>query len=97
MRCEVIAEGCELLLGHMVDTNSSRSGEQLTLAGIDSHFQAKVGDNPASMVSALEIALAAGDTAYAVLVKLPGDPERIRQYGVINLLDQLRHHPGGGG
>jgi len=97
VRCEVIAEGCELLLGHMVDTNSSRSGEQLALAGIDSQFQAKVGDNPARMVSALEIALAAGDTAYAVLVKLPGDPERIRQYEVINLLDQLRHHPGGGG
>ena len=45
MRCEVVAVGTELLLGQIVDTNSSWIGEQLALAGIDSHFQTKVGDN----------------------------------------------------
>ena len=45
MRCEVVAIGTELLLGQIVDTNSSWIGEQLALAGIDSHFQVKVGDN----------------------------------------------------
>lgn len=45
MRCEVVAVGTELLLGQIVDTNSSWIGEQLALAGIDSHFQVKVGDN----------------------------------------------------
>ena len=45
MRCEVVAVGTELLLGQIVDTNSSWIGEQLALAGIDSYFQVKVGDN----------------------------------------------------
>lgn len=45
MRCEVVAVGSELLLGQIVDTNSSWIGEQLALAGIDSFFQTKVGDN----------------------------------------------------
>ena len=45
MRCEVVAIGTELLLGQIVDTNSSWIGEQLALIGIDSHFQVKVGDN----------------------------------------------------
>ena len=39
MRCEVVAVGTELLLGQIVDTNSAWIGEQLALAGIDSHFQ----------------------------------------------------------
>ena len=44
--CEVVAVGTELLLGQIVDTNSSWIGEQLALSGIDSYFQTKVGDNP---------------------------------------------------
>jgi nicotinamide-nucleotide amidase len=45
MRCEVVAIGTELLLGQITDTNSSWIGEQLAQAGIDSHYQVKVGDN----------------------------------------------------
>ncbi len=45
MKCEIVAVGTELLLGQIVDTNSSYIGEQLALVGIDSHFQTKVGDN----------------------------------------------------
>ena len=45
MRCEVVAIGSELLLGQIVDTNSTWIGEQLAMFGIDSHFQTKVGDN----------------------------------------------------
>ena len=45
MNCEVVAVGTELLLGQIVDTNSSWIGEQLATAGIDSFFQTKVGDN----------------------------------------------------
>ena len=44
--CEVVAVGTELLLGQIVDTNSSWIGEQLALSGVDSYFQTKVGDNP---------------------------------------------------
>ncbi|MFM2114960.1 MAG: hypothetical protein RI908_701 [Actinomycetota bacterium] len=45
MRCDVIAVGTELLLGQIVDTNSSWIGEQLAAHGISSHVQVKVGDN----------------------------------------------------
>ena len=53
----MVAVGTELLLGQIVDTNSSWIGEQLALAGIDSHFQTKVGDNLGRMTAALEQAL----------------------------------------
>jgi nicotinamide-nucleotide amidase len=65
MRCEVVAIGTELLLGQIVDTNSSWIGEQLALSGIDSHFQTKVGDNLDRIVSALRQAL---DRSDAVIV-----------------------------
>jgi nicotinamide-nucleotide amidase len=58
LRCEVVAVGSELLLGQIVDTNSSWIGEQLALAGIDSYFQVKVGDNRARIVAAIRQALA---------------------------------------
>jgi nicotinamide-nucleotide amidase len=58
VRCEVIAIGSELLLGQIVDTNSAWIGEQLALAGIDSHFQVKVGDNRRRIVAAIRAALA---------------------------------------
>jgi len=58
VRCEVVAVGTELLLGQIVDTNSSWIGEQLALAGIDSHFQVKVGDNQGRIVLAIREALA---------------------------------------
>jgi nicotinamide-nucleotide amidase len=57
----VVAVGTELLLGQIVDTNSSWMGEQLAAAGIDSHFQTKVGDNQARIVQALRIALSRSD------------------------------------
>src|SRR5215210_5782414 len=65
MRCEVVAIGTELLLGQVVDTNSAWLGEHLALAGIDSHFQTKVGDNLARIVSVLRLAL---DRSDAVIV-----------------------------
>jgi len=61
MRCEIIAIGTELLLGQTVDTNSSWMGEQLALAGIDSHYQTKVGDNRARMVDSIRLALSRSD------------------------------------
>ena len=61
MRCEVVAIGTELLLGQIVDTNSSWIGEQLALIGIDSHFQVKVGDNPDRMEFCIRQALDRGD------------------------------------
>ena len=58
MRCDVVAVGTELLLGQIVDTNSSWLGEQLAMAGIDSCVQVKVGDNLPRMVKAIRETLA---------------------------------------
>jgi nicotinamide-nucleotide amidase len=65
VRAEVVAVGTELLLGQIVDTNSSYIGEQLAGSGIDCHYQTKVGDNLDRIVLALRSALARSD---AVLV-----------------------------
>jgi nicotinamide-nucleotide amidase len=61
LRCEVVAIGTELLLGLITDTNSSWIGEQLALAGIDSHFQVKVGDNFERIEATLRSALDRSD------------------------------------
>lgn len=61
MKVEVVAIGTELLLGQIVDTNSSWIGEQLALAGLDSHYQTKVGDNPARIEAVLKLALSRSD------------------------------------
>ena len=65
MRCEVVAVGTELLLGQIVDTNSSWIGEQLALRGIEHLRQTKVGDNRARIADVLREAL---DRADAVIV-----------------------------
>ncbi|MGA1111648.1 MAG: competence/damage-inducible protein A, partial [Ilumatobacteraceae bacterium] len=61
MRCDVVAVGTELLLGQIVDTNSSWLGEQLAAAGLDSCLQVKVGDNQARIVAALRSVLRDAD------------------------------------
>ncbi len=61
VRVEIVAVGTELLLGQIVDTNSSWMGEQLAMAGIDSHYQTKVGDNPARIREVLDQALDRSD------------------------------------
>ncbi len=80
MRCEVVAIGTELLLGQIVDTNSSWIGEQLAIAGIDSLFQTKVGDNLDRMVAVLEVALERTDAV--IVLRWPRSHPG-------------RHHPGG--
>ena len=65
MRCDVLAIGTELLLGQIVDTNSSWIGEQLAAAGIDTCEHRKVGDNLDRMVQCLRELL---DRADAVIV-----------------------------
>lgn len=65
MRCDVLAVGTELLLGQIVDTNSSWIGEQLAAVGIDTCEHRKVGDNLGRMVTCLRELL---DRADAVIV-----------------------------
>ncbi|MBT8240738.1 MAG: competence/damage-inducible protein A [Acidimicrobiia bacterium] len=61
MKVEIVAIGTELLLGQIVDTNSSWIGAELAAAGLNSHFQTKVGDNPSRMKESLELALSRSD------------------------------------
>jgi nicotinamide-nucleotide amidase len=61
MRCDVVAVGTELLLGQIIDTNSSWIGRRLAASGVDSLLQIKVGDNQSRIVSALSDALSAAD------------------------------------
>lgn len=61
MNVEVVAIGTELLLGQIVDTNSSWIGEQLAAAGLSSHFQTKVGDNPERIRQVLQQAVERSD------------------------------------
>src|SRR3954471_10443127 len=65
MRCEVVTIGTELLLGQIIDTNAAWVGEQLALAGIDTHFQTTVGDNLERIVTAFELALSRSDAVLA--------------------------------
>jgi nicotinamide-nucleotide amidase len=61
MRCDVLAIGTELLLGQIVDTNSSWLGETLAEAGIDTCEHRKVGDNLGRMVQCLRELLERAD------------------------------------
>lgn len=56
MSCEIIAVGTELLLGDIVNTNAQYISRGLSDIGIDVYFQTVVGDNPARLKSAIELA-----------------------------------------
>lgn len=69
MHVAVLTVGTELLLGQIIDTNSSWIGGELAANGIDSLVQVKVGDNPTRIEAQLRRLLdPAGDDADAVIV-----------------------------
>ena len=93
MRCEVVAVGTELLLGQIVDTNSSHIGERLAASGIDCHFQTKVGDNLARIVLAIRSALARSD-AVIVCGGLGPTQDDITREAIAAVMNvPLRRHP----
>jgi len=61
MIVEVIAVGTELLLGQIVNSNTSTMGAALAERGIDAHYQQTVGDNLARIASAIRVALDRSD------------------------------------
>jgi len=65
VRCDVLAVGTELLLGQIVDTNSTWIAEQLAAVGVDSFEHRQVGDNRERVRTALVEMLGRSD---AVLV-----------------------------
>jgi nicotinamide-nucleotide amidase len=61
MHAEIIATGSELLLGEVVDTNSTYIARQLREIGLNLFFKTVVGDNEQRMEEALRIALNRSD------------------------------------
>ena len=61
LRAEIVTVGTELLLGQIVDSNSSWIAEQLASIGVGVHFATKVGDNHGRMVEAFRLALSRAD------------------------------------
>ncbi|MGH8948173.1 MAG: competence/damage-inducible protein A [Acidimicrobiia bacterium] len=61
MIVEVIAVGTELLLGQIINSNTSTMGTALAERGIDAHYQQTVGDNLTRIASAIRVALDRSD------------------------------------
>jgi nicotinamide-nucleotide amidase len=53
MKAEIIPVGTEILLGNIIDTNSSFLANQLPLLGIDLYFISTVGDNQKRLIDTL--------------------------------------------
>jgi nicotinamide-nucleotide amidase len=81
VNCEVVAVGTELLLGHVIDTNSAWLGDRLALAGIDCLFHTKVGDNEERIASVIRAALARSD-AVLVCGGLGPTPDDVTREGI---------------
>jgi len=54
MQAEIIPVGTEILLGNIIDTDSSFLANQLPLLGIDLYFISTVGDNQERLVDTLK-------------------------------------------
>lgn len=61
MHAEIIATGSELLLGEVVDTNSTTIARKLREIGLNLFYKTVVGDNEQRMEEALRIALSRSD------------------------------------
>jgi nicotinamide-nucleotide amidase len=61
MKAEIIPVGTEILLGNIIDTNSSFLANQLPLLGIDLYFISAVGDNQKRLVETLKRAWKSAD------------------------------------
>jgi len=61
VKAEIIPTGTEILLGNIVDTNSSFLANQLSLLGIDLYFISAVGDNKERLLHTLRQAWARAD------------------------------------
>src|SRR5947199_3577702 len=87
VKCEVGAVGTELLLGHVVDTNSAHIGDRLALAGIDSHYRTTVGDNVDRIAGVLRIALDRND-AVIVCGGLGPTQDDVTREGIAQAVDR---------
>ena len=87
MKTEIIPAGTEILLGNIVDTNSSFLANQLSMLGIDLHFISTVGDNEDRLVDTLR---RAWDRADMIIVTggLGPTGDDITREAIARLLDE---------
>lgn len=99
MNCEILTIGSELLLGDIVDTNSSYLARELNLIGFDVVFHTTVGDNYSRIKDVLSLAVKRADLVITtgglgpteddltreVIADLVGVPLRFKQH----LMDQI--------
>jgi len=64
MNAEIISVGTELLLGHIVNTNTAYISKQLAALGINLYYQSTVGDNPIRLYGALKLAMSRSDIIF---------------------------------
>ncbi len=61
MKAEIINIGTEILLGHIVNTNSAYLSRKLAELGIDVYYHTTIGDNPLRLYAAIQRALGRSD------------------------------------
>ncbi len=61
MNAEIITAGTELLLGHILDTNSLYLSRKLAEIGVNVHFKTSVGDNVLRLKEAVSVAASRAD------------------------------------
>lgn len=61
MKAEIISVGTELLMGYVIDTNSTTIAQELLDIGIGTYYRQIIGDNPQRMREAIEIAAERSD------------------------------------
>jgi nicotinamide-nucleotide amidase len=107
MKAEIIPVGTEILLGNIIDTNSSFLANQLPLLGIDLYFISTVGDNQKRLVDTLKQAWqradliittgglgpTQGDITREAISKLVGEELKVDEKLWQELQDLLRRYP----
>jgi len=108
MKAEIIPVGTEILLGNIIDTNSSFLANQLPLLGIDLYFISTVGDNQKRLVDTLKRAWkradliittgglgpTQGDITREAIGKLVGEELKVDEGLWQQLQDLLRRYSG---
>lgn len=64
MKAEIISIGTELLLGHIINTNTSYISKKMANLGIDVHYHSTVGDNEERLSKLLKTVLRRSDIVF---------------------------------
>jgi len=79
MNAEIVTVGSELLLGQIVDTNSTWIAQKLAAIGVNLFYRTAVGDNPARMEDILRRALERSDVVIVTGGIGPTEDDRTRE------------------